>query len=66
MSLLLISYVMFIPLYSYVNNSELLNGKFKQLVGGVIWLVRNGSNYVDNSKITECPNVQETGHCLIM
>jgi hypothetical protein len=44
-----------------VNESDIAAGAYKQLVGGVLWLVRNGSRYVDESKLTECPDVQETG-----
>lgn len=34
---------------------------FIQLVSGVIWLLRNGSSYVDESKKAECRDVEETG-----
>lgn len=44
-----------------MNESDIAAGAYKQLVGGVLWLVRNGSRYVDESKLTECPDVQETG-----
>ena len=34
---------------------------FIQLVSGVIWLIRNGSIYVDESKKAECRETEETG-----
>ena len=34
---------------------------FIQLVSGVIWLLRNGSIYVDESKKAECRDTEETG-----
>ena len=34
---------------------------FTQLVGGVIWLLRDGETYVDEAKKVECPDGQETG-----
>lgn len=37
------------------------NKPFLQLVSGVVWLLRNGQVYVDESKKAECRNTQETG-----
>ena len=37
------------------------NSKFLQLVSGVLWIVRRGKIYVDESKKAECQDTQETG-----
>jgi N-acetylglucosamine-1-phosphodiester alpha-N-acetylglucosaminidase len=50
-----------VMLFSYIPENEVLEDSFQQLVGGVIWLVRNGEVYVDDSKIAECPETQLTG-----
>ena len=42
-----------------VNSSE---NPFKQLVAGVIWLVRNGSNYVNESMHMESTDHEDTGN----
>ena len=34
---------------------------FIQLVSGVVWLLRNGSSYVNESKKAECRDTEETG-----
>ena len=34
---------------------------FFQLVSGVVWLLRNGTSYVDESKKAECRDTEETG-----
>lgn len=34
---------------------------FVQLLSGVVWLIRNGSIYINESQITECDETQETG-----
>lgn len=34
---------------------------FVQLVSGVVWLVRNGSIYINESEAIECDETQETG-----
>ena len=34
---------------------------FIQLVGGVIWLVRDGQAYIEESKSIECPDTETTG-----
>jgi N-acetylglucosamine-1-phosphodiester alpha-N-acetylglucosaminidase len=46
----------------YLPESEVHEGNFDHLVGGVVWLVRNGEVYVDVSKSAECPETQLTGH----
>jgi len=44
-----------------VNPRENRENPFIQLVSGVIWLIRNGSIYVDESKKAECRETEETG-----
>lgn len=34
---------------------------FVQLLSGVVWLIRNGSIYINESLATECDETQETG-----
>jgi len=46
--------------FGYVPEIKSANQNFTNLVGGVLWLVRNGESYVDVSKITECPDAQST------
>ena len=47
----------------YIPDQEILNSTnpFRQLVSGVIWLVRNGSNFVNESKELECSSHEDTG-----
>lgn len=45
----------------YISEEEILNGSFRQLVSGVLWLVRNGTNYVNESMSLECATHQDTG-----
>ena len=45
----------------YISEEEVLSGSFRQLVSGVIWLVRNGTNYVNESMDLECASNQDTG-----
>lgn len=45
----------------YIPQEEIKNGHFRQLVSGVIWLVRNGTNYVNESMQIECATHQDTG-----
>ncbi|RUS85002.1 hypothetical protein EGW08_007247, partial [Elysia chlorotica] len=45
----------------YLSQLDLLTEDFTQLVGGVIWLVKDGASYVDHSLGVECPDTQETG-----
>lgn len=45
----------------YVPEEEILDGSYRQLISGVVWLVRNGTNYVNESMQLECPSHQQTG-----
>ncbi|XP_078689990.1 N-acetylglucosamine-1-phosphodiester alpha-N-acetylglucosaminidase-like [Branchiostoma floridae x Branchiostoma belcheri] len=47
----------------YLSELDILqeDNPFVQLVTGVIWLVRNGTVYVNESQTTECADMQETG-----
>ena len=47
----------------YIPDEEVLNttNPFRQLVTGVVWLVRNGTNYVQESKRLECEDHEGTG-----
>ena len=47
----------------YIPDEEILNttNPFRQLVSGVLWLVRNGTNYVSESKKLECSSNEDTG-----
>ncbi|XP_053413374.1 N-acetylglucosamine-1-phosphodiester alpha-N-acetylglucosaminidase isoform X2 [Nycticebus coucang] len=47
----------------YLSEEEVLDTEnpFVQLVSGVIWLIRNGSIYINESQATECDETQETG-----
>lgn len=47
----------------YLPEEEISNGTnlFRQLVTGVIWLVRNGTNYVNESMRMESSEFEETG-----
>ena len=47
----------------YLSEDEVLdqNKPFVQLVSGVVWLLRNGKVYVDESKKAECRETEETG-----
>jgi len=44
----------------YIPKSFAESGLFSQLVTGVVWLVRNGENYVESSKKVEDPSAQTT------
>jgi len=47
----------------YISKEDIFNATvpFKQLISGVVWLVRNGSNFVNESKMLECDENQRTG-----
>ncbi|XP_035695675.1 N-acetylglucosamine-1-phosphodiester alpha-N-acetylglucosaminidase-like [Branchiostoma floridae] len=47
----------------YLSEQDVLreDNPFVQLVSGVIWLVRNATVYVNESRTTECADIQETG-----
>lgn len=34
---------------------------FVQLLSGVVWLIRNGNIYINESQAIECDETQETG-----
>lgn len=45
----------------YIPEEEVLDGSYRQLISGVLWLVRNGSNHVNESMGLECAAHQDTG-----
>ena len=47
----------------YIPDDEITNttNPFRQLVTGVVWLVRNGTNYVSESMRLECSDHEDTG-----
>ncbi|KAG8201591.1 hypothetical protein JTE90_011257 [Oedothorax gibbosus] len=45
----------------YLSHEHVLSGKLKQLVGGVVWILRNGTGFVNSSKFLECEDTEETG-----
>ncbi|XP_041377182.1 N-acetylglucosamine-1-phosphodiester alpha-N-acetylglucosaminidase-like [Gigantopelta aegis] len=45
----------------YLSEIDLLTQHFTQLVGGVIWLLRDGEKYVKESLKFECSDTEETG-----
>nr|XP_048289093.1 N-acetylglucosamine-1-phosphodiester alpha-N-acetylglucosaminidase [Myodes glareolus] len=47
----------------YLSEEEVLDtvNPFMQLLSGVVWLVRNGSIYINESQAIECDETQETG-----
>ncbi len=45
----------------YIPMEDIVDGSFRQLVSGVIWLVRNGTNYVNESMQLESASHQNTG-----
>ncbi|XP_061573340.1 N-acetylglucosamine-1-phosphodiester alpha-N-acetylglucosaminidase [Cololabis saira] len=49
--------------FGYLSQDDVLNqsNPFVQLVSGVIWLLRNGEIYINQSLEAECDKVQETG-----
>ena len=50
-------------LVGYIPDDELhsKSNPFRQLVTGIVWLVRNGTNYVNESKMLECSENEDTG-----
>lgn len=48
-------------LVGYIPEEDILNLSFRQLIAGVVWLVRNGTNYVNESMQLECAAHQDTG-----
>lgn len=51
----------FLCMLSYLSREDVLSGKLKQLVGGVAWILRNGTGFVNKSKMLECEDTEETG-----
>lgn len=47
----------------YLSQDEVLDqsNPFVQLVSGVVWLLRNGEVYINQSLAAECNETQETG-----
>ena len=47
----------------YISEEDIRNktNPFRQLVSGVVWLVRNGTNYVNESMQIECSDNEDTG-----
>lgn len=45
----------------YISEEDVINHSYRQLIAGVIWLVRNGTNYVNESMQLECASHQDTG-----
>ncbi|XP_068825030.1 N-acetylglucosamine-1-phosphodiester alpha-N-acetylglucosaminidase isoform X1 [Capricornis sumatraensis] len=47
----------------YLSEEEVLDTEnpFVQLLSGVVWLIRNGSIYINESQAAECEETQETG-----
>ena len=50
-----------IYIYRYLSEIDLVAENFRQLVGGVIWLIRDGQSYVNESIHIECSDTEETG-----
>ncbi|XP_067674741.1 N-acetylglucosamine-1-phosphodiester alpha-N-acetylglucosaminidase-like [Haliotis asinina] len=44
----------------YLSEQDLSSHRFTQLVGGVVWLLKDGEIYVDESIKTECSNTSKT------
>lgn len=51
------------PVSRYLSEEEVLDTEnpFVQLLSGVVWLIRNGSVYINESQAAECDETQETG-----
>ena len=47
--------------FGYIPENTDLAAEFDQLVTGVVWLIRDGRNYIDVSKEIESSDTQETG-----
>uniref|UniRef100_UPI00398E4726 N-acetylglucosamine-1-phosphodiester alpha-N-acetylglucosaminidase isoform X2 n=1 Tax=Pristiophorus japonicus TaxID=55135 RepID=UPI00398E4726 len=49
--------------FGYLSEEDVLDKEnpFVQLVSGVIWLLRNGTIYINESQSAECSKTQETG-----
>lgn len=51
------------PPTRYLSQEEILDqsNPFVQLISGVVWLLRNGQVYINQSLQVECDKTQETG-----
>lgn len=51
------------PISRYLSEEEVLDTEnpFVQLLSGVVWLIRSGSIYINESQAAECEDTQETG-----
>ncbi|XP_062923387.1 N-acetylglucosamine-1-phosphodiester alpha-N-acetylglucosaminidase isoform X1 [Mobula hypostoma] len=49
--------------FGYLSEEDVLDNEnpFVQLVSGVVWLLRNGTTYINESQSAECSESQETG-----
>lgn len=47
--------------FGYLSEIDLVKDDFLQLVGGVIWVLKDGEEYVDESIASECRDTEETG-----
>ena len=47
----------------YLTEAEKRQHSFTQLVNGVVWIVRNGKNYINEAIKTEDMTTQESGEC---
>ncbi|XP_053562225.1 N-acetylglucosamine-1-phosphodiester alpha-N-acetylglucosaminidase isoform X2 [Bombina bombina] len=49
--------------FGYLSEEQVLDEEnpFVQLLSGVVWLLRNGEVYIEDSKTAECDKVQTTG-----
>ncbi|NXX76194.1 NAGPA acetylglucosaminidase, partial [Urocolius indicus] len=49
--------------FGYLSEEDVLDqaNPFVQLVSGVVWLLRNGEVYINQSRVAECDQVQTTG-----
>ena len=45
----------------YLSEIDLIAEQFNQLVGGVIWIIRDGKQYISESLKIECQDTEETG-----
>lgn len=56
-----ISFTIFLLLTRYLSEIDLVTQDFQQLVGGVLWLIRDGESYLEESIKIECSDTEETG-----
>ena len=53
--------ILFNLFFSYLSEIDLIAEQFNQLVGGVIWIIRDGKQYISESLKIECQDTEETG-----